>query len=424
MIAHVDVNSAYVSFERVFNPALEGVPVVVLSNNDGMVVAASAEARAIGLDLGRPWFELGPHAQRLGLRAVSSNYELYGDMSRRTMAILDRFTTELEVRSIDEAFLLLPRRSARDVEAMARFGRDIRTTLRRCLRIPVGVGIAPTRTLAKLANMAAKRIDVFDGVCVWPACRPQWRRGLMERLPVSQVWGIGSRLERRLAGLGISTVWDLATADPGMIRRRFNVLVMRTALELRGVACIDREEDRTGRKEQLIVSRSFSERITTRAGIRQVLSIYTQQAAARLMRHQQVAGTLQAFAGTSRRAGQQSHPSVITRLPLPTADPVALMRAARELLPRIQEGVHYARAGIMLMDLTPVGASVPFEMFRSPHEDAGVAELIEQVQQRAGRGTIGLGWGGLRPGPSWQMRRSMLTRRATTRWEELATVKA
>ena len=188
----------------------------------------------------------------------------------------------------------------------------------RCLRIPVGVGIVPTRTLAKLANMAAKKIEVFDGVCVWSACRPQWRQSLMKRLPVSQVWGIASRLERRLAGFGIHTVWDLATADPETIRRRFNVLVMRTALELRGVACIDREEDRTGRKEQLIVSRSFSEKITTRAGIRQALSIYTQQAAARLMRHQQVAGDLHAFAGTSHWSEQRSHPSIIARLPFPT----------------------------------------------------------------------------------------------------------
>lgn len=424
MIAHVDVNSAYVSFERVFNPALEGVPVVVLSNNDGMVVAASKEARAIGLDLGRPWFELRPQAERLGLHAVSSNYELYGDMSRRTMGILDRFTTELEVRSIDEAFLKVSRRIADDAEALERFGRDIRTTLRRCLRIPVGVGIAPTRTLAKLANMAAKKIEVFDGVCVWSACRPQWRQSLMKRLPVSQVWGIASRLERRLAGFGIHTVWDLATADPETIRRRFNVLVMRTALELRGVACIDREEDRTGRKEQLIVSRSFSEKITTRAGIRQALSIYTQQAAARLMRHQQVAGGLHAFAGTSHWSEQRSHPSIIARLPFPTADPVALMRAAEELLPRIQEGVRYARAGIMLVDLIPAGTAVPFEMFRSRHEDTGMAAIIEKVQQKVGRETIGLGWGGFRPGPSWQMRRDMLTRRATTQWDELMTVRA
>jgi DNA polymerase V len=424
MIAHVDVNSAYASFERVFNPQLEGVPLVVLSNNDGMVVAASKEAKAIGLDLGKPWFELRPQAARLGVKAVSSNYEAYGDMSRRTMGILERFTAELDVYSIDEAFLTVSRRTAADVDAMTELGREIRDTLRRQLHIPVCVGIAPTRTLAKLANKTAKKLDVFDGVCVWPACRPDWRQSLMQRLPVSEVWGIASRLERRLAALGIRSIWDLATADPVMIRKAFNVVVMRTALELRGVACIGPEEDRTGKKDQLIVSRSFSEKITTRDGIRQALSIYAQQAATRLMRHQQVAKTVHAFAGTSHWTEQKSYPSVMTKLPFPTADPVELTRAAHVLLPRIEEGARYARAGIMLVDLSPAGAATPLEMFRHPHEDAGIAAIVDQVQKKAGRDILGLGYGGFRPGPSWQMKRAMLTKRATTHWDELITAKA
>lgn len=385
-----------------------------------MIVAASKEAKAMGLDLGKPWFELRPHAEKLGVRAVSSNYELYGDMSRRVMGILERFTHELDVYSIDEAFLTVSRRTAADPAAMTALGRDIRQTLRRQLGVPVCVGIAPTRTLAKLANRAAKKIDAFDGVCVWPATRPQWQENLMRRLPVSEVWGIASRLQRRLAAIGVATVWDLATADPVEIRKALNVVVMRTALELRGVACIGPEEDRTGKKDQLIVSRSFSEKVTTVEGIRQALSIYAQQAATRLMRHRQVAKTLHAFAGTSHWTERKHYPSTIVRLPFPTADPVQLTRAAHALLPGIEDGTRYARAGIMLTDLSPAGAATPLAMFRHPHEDAGIAAVIDQVQKKAGTEALGLGWGGMRPGPAWQMKRGMLTRRATTHWDELA----
>jgi len=397
---------------------------VVLSNNDGMVVAASKEAKALGLDLGKPWFELQPHAKRLNIAAVSSNYELYGDMSRRVMEVLERFTHELDVYSIDEAFLTVDRRTAANVDSMTRLGRDIKDTLQRLLGVPVCVGIASTRTLAKLANRTAKKVPVFDGVCVWPATRPEWRQSLMEALPVSEVWGIASRLERRLSGYGVTSIWDLATADPVQVRKWFNVVVMRTALELRGVACIGPEEDRTGKKDQLIVSRSFSEKVTTRDGIRQALSVYAQQAAARLVRHSQVARRVDAFAGTSHWTEQKHYPSVRVQLPFPTADPVELTRAAHQLLSQIEDGTRYARAGLMLTDLLPAGIHMPLEPFRQPHEDAGIAALVDGVQKKAGKEALGLGYGGFRPGPSWQMKREMLTPRATTHWAELARVRA
>lgn len=393
---------------------------MVLSNNDGMVVAASREAKALGLDLGKPWFELRPHAERLGLTALSSNYELYGSMSQRAMSVLARFTADLEVYSIDEAFLRVSPRVARDPDAMVALGREIRDTMQRLLGLPVCVGIAETRVLAKLANKSAKKIDAFGGVCVWPATRPQWRANLMQRLPVSEIWGIASRLERRLVVMGISSIADLAAADPVQIRKAFNVVVMRIVLELRGIPSISAEEDRTGRKEQLIVSRSFSEKIATRDGMRQVLSIYAQQAATRLVKHHQVAKLLTAFAGTSHYSEQRSFPSVMVKLPAPTADPVELTRAAHQLLPRIEDGTRFARAGIMLTDLRPAGVHQMLEPFRHAHEEAGVAELVEKVQRKAGRELLGLGYGGIRPGPSWQMKRGMLTARATTHWNELA----
>lgn len=396
----------------------------VLSNNDGMIVASSREAKALGLDLGRPWFELKPHAERLQLTALSSNYELYGDMSRRTMEVLARFTPDLEVYSIDEAFLRVSPRIAGDVQALADLGRDIRDTVRRLIGVPVCVGIAETRVLAKLSNRTAKKLPVFDGVCVWPGTRPDWRLSLMKRLPVSEIWGIASRLERRLVAMGITTIADLAAADPVQIRKAFNVVVMRIALELRGIPSIAAEEDRTGKKEQLNVSRSFSEKITTRAGMRQALSVYAQQASARLVKHQQVAKLLTAFAGTSHYSEQRSFPSVLVKLPAPTADPVELTRAAHTLLPLLEDGTRYARAGIMLTDLRPAHVYEPLAPFRHPHEDLGIAELIEKVQRREGRDLLGLGYAGLRPGPAWQMKREMLTPRATTHWDELVTALA
>lgn len=309
---------------------------------------------------------------------------------------------------------------ARDPEAMTALGREIKDTLRRLIGVPVCVGIAETRTQAKLANRAAKKIEAFDGVCVWPATRPEWRQQLMSRLPVSEVWGIASRLERRLVAMGISSIADLAAADPVRIRKAFNVVVMRTALELRGVPSIAAEEDRTGRKEQLIVSRSFSEKVTTRDGMRQALSIYAQQAATRLVRHREVAKLLTAFAGTSHYSEQRSFPSVLVKLPAPTADPVELTRAAHRLLPLIEDGGRYARAGIMLTDLRPAEQAQPLDLFRYAHEESGIAELIDKVQKKEGRDLLGLGYGGMRPGPAWQMKREMLTPRATTHWDELA----
>lgn len=418
-VIHVDINAAYVSMMRVFDPSLEGVPAVALSNNDGMVVAASKEAKALGLDLGRPWFELKPHAERLGIRALSSNYELIADMSRRFHTILERFGPGHELYSVDEGFVQIGPRIANDMDALTALGREMKDTIRQLIGVPVCVGIARTRTQAKLANRAAKKLAVFDGVCVWPATRPEWRHELMSRLPVSEVWGIASRLERRLAGIGIRTIADLAAADPVMIRKAFNVVVMRTALELRGIPCISAEEDRTGKKDQLIVSRSFSEKITTHDGMRQALSIYAQQASTRLVKHNQVAKILTAFAGTSHYTDQVRYPSQIVKLPFPTADPVELTRAAHQLLPQIEEGVRWARAGIVLTDLRPTAVIQPLEIFRHAHEDAGIATIIDEVQKKAGREALGLGWGGMRPGPSWQMHRGMLSKRATTHWNEL-----
>ena len=419
-IAHVDVNCFYASAERAFDPSLEGRPLVVLSNNDGCAVTRSPEAKALGISTGEPWFKLAPRAKEWGLVAKSSNYELYGDISARVMELLGRYSAWLEVYSIDEAFLGVKG----GPEQLLTLGRSMKDAVRRHVGVPVCVGIAPTKTLAKLCNKWAKNNAAFGGVCLWESVPVDVREALMGRLPVDEVWGIAGRLMKRLNVLGIFTVLDLARADPVMIRDKFSVVVMRTVLELRGTPCIPMEEERIGR-DQLIFSRSFATPVTTTAGLREVFSVYGQQASARLSKHGLQAKVLTAFAATSPfRDHEQAYPSVCVSLPMPTADPLLLTKAAHALLPGIRDGLKYAKAGLMLTDLRPTGNQPPLEPFENRHEERGIGPLLEDVSRRFGRGSIGLGYAGIKSGLDWTMKREMRSPRYTTHWDELPLVRA
>lgn len=324
--------------------------------------------------------------------------------------LLGRYSAWLEVYSIDEAFLGVKGEPA---ELLA-LGRSMKTAVRRHVGVPVCAGIAATKTLAKLANKWAKNNPAFGGVCHWDSVPLPEREALMGRLSVEEIWGVATRLTKRLNALGIHTILDLTRADPVAIRDKFSVVVMRTVLELQGTPCIPMEEERIGR-DQLIFSRSFATPVTTRAGLRQVLSVYGQQASARLGNHGLQAKVLTAFAGTSHyNQYEKSYPSVCVALPMPTADPVLLTRAAHALLPTIQEGTKYARAGIMVTDLRPTGNQSPLELFENPREERHIGTLLEDVSRRYGRGSIGLGHAGIKTGLDWTMKRDMLSPRYTT----------
>ncbi|MHA6969368.1 Y-family DNA polymerase (plasmid) [Glutamicibacter bergerei] len=419
-IAHVDVNSFYVSCERAFDPTLEGRPVIVLSNNDGCAVARSAEAKALGIEMGAPWFKLAADADRINLVAKSSNYELYGEMSGRVMKLLGRFSAWVEVYSIDEAFLGV----TGTVDELQVLGEQIKAEVFRLTGLPVCVGIAKSKTLAKMANKTAKHITELGGVCVWDRAPRTTTENLLARLPTVEIWGIGPRLTKRLRGLGIWTAKDLRDADEVRIRDKFSIVQMRTVLELRGIPCIPMEEERVI-KDQLIFSRSFSDPVTDRVGMEQVMGIYAQQASARLHKHQKQAKILSAWAMTSYYNQHQDHqPTITVKLPGPSADPVVLTKAAKQLLPQILVGVKYARAGVVVMDLQPTAMQETFDPFVSAHEAKQIGPLIAQIRAECGVKSIGLGAAGLQRGPAWEMRREMMSPRYTTHWRELMTVKA
>lgn len=420
-IALVDVNSFYVSCERVFDPSLEGRPVVVLSNNDGCVVARSNEAKALGIENGTPWFKLAADADRIGLVAKSSNYELYGDLSERCMRLLSRYGSAQEIYSIDESFLTL----SGTPEEQHRTAREIKRVVARNTGLPVCVGVAPTKTLAKFMNRIAKQNAHLGGVCTYDTMPPGDTENIMSRVPVTGIWGIAGRLGKRLNGIGIFTVADLKASDPVAMRKKFSVVLQRTILELNGIPCIPLETERAS-KEQMIFSRSFATPVTTAARMREVMSLYAQQAAIRLAKDEQQAAIMTCFAGTSHfNEKASSFPSATVKLPGPTADPVILTKAAVAALDgQVYDGVPYARAGVMLTGLSPAGAQPQLPSFATAHEEKNIGALLGKVMDRYGTAAIGLGRAGMTVAPDWQMKRERMSPRYTTEWDDLPVVRA
>lgn len=271
-IALVDCNNFYVSCERMFNPRLEGKPVVVLSNNDGVAVARSNEVKALGIKMGEPWFKMEKIARQHGIVALSSNYSLYGDLSARVMSILSTFSPRQEIYSIDECFLDL---DGFDPYSLTAYGQTIRQAVKRNVGIPVCVGIADTKTLAKLANHCAKKgLAGSDGVCDFGQLDEQQRQTLFASLPVGEIWGVGRRITERLVAMNITTVEDLRAASLEMIRSQFSVVLVRTVNELNGIPCIELEDAGTPR-QQIMVSRSFGATITGLEDLAESVAYFT-----------------------------------------------------------------------------------------------------------------------------------------------------
>lgn len=417
MIALVDVNNFYVSCQRVFEPKLEGKPVVVLSNNDGCAVARSNEVKALGIGMAKPWYQMKELAQQHGIIAYSSNYALYADMSNRVMSILSRYSPHQEIYSIDECFLGLDgiRRDHTEL------GQEIRKTVLQWTGLPVCVGIGPTKTLAKFCNHLAKKRSQFGGVCEWAKLSPEMQQHVMQEVHIDEVWGVGRKLSLRLNQEGINSVADLARADPETIRTRYSVVLQRTVLELRGQPCIELE-DTTPDKQQILCSRSFGQPIYAEHELSEAVSTYVARAAEKLRRQQSAAGALAVFIRTNpfRERDPQYSKHVMVPLSQPSDDTLQLTKAAMWVLQRIyRPGFAYAKAGVMLLELQPNTAIQGHLFLQSadPLKRANLNDTMDQINRQWGRGTIRLASSGFNHG--WKMKQNSLSPSWTTRWEDL-----
>ena len=420
MFALCDVNSFYASCETVFRPDLSGRPVVVLSNNDGCVIACSAEAKQLGVKMGAPYFKQKDLFRLYGVVCFSSNYELYADMSSRVMSILEELSPRVEIYSIDEAFCDLT--GVRNCRDLTDFGREIRATILQKTHLTVGIGIAQTKTLAKLANHAAKKWQQQTGGVVDLSNRERQRK-LMAALPVDEVWGVGRRIGKKLDAMGIKSVLDLADTPTDVIRKHFSVGLERTARELRGEPCLGFEEFAPV-KQQIICSRSFGERLTDYNAMREAICAYAARAAEKLRGEHQYCQFISTFIKTSPFApnepyyGNSASINVLT----PTQDSRDIINAATGgLLVIWREGLIYQKAGVMLGDFFSSGVA-QLNLFDDNAPRPHSAELMTVVDRlnKKGRGTLWFAGQGIEQ--QWQMKREMLSPRYTTRFTDLLRV--
>lgn len=421
--ALVDVNNFYVSCERVFKPSLENTPVVVLSNNDGCAVARSNEVKSLGVKMGMPWFKMKDLARQHGIQAYSSNYALYGDMSNRVTSILRDYSPDLEVYSIDESFLRIET-VAHLYGGAIPMGQQMRHRIKQWTGLPVCVGVGPTKTLAKFANHLAKKNDVFNGVCDLHAMTRPERLEWMWGVEVGEVWGVGSRIRKRLAGMGIDTVLDLRNASPKQMRAQFGVVMERTCNELRGISCLELE-DVMPPKQQIMSSRSFGAPVETIEELRESVASYLASAAEKLRRQNSVAGAVYVFVLTNRFKEDEPQYNAGITVPMgdATDDTLVLTSAAlRGLAAIFRPGFRYKKAGVMLTLLSDKGARQA-TLFDDPVARARSEKLMEAmdaINREFGRGTLRSGASGVVQ--RWAMRTENRSPRYTTRWDELPVV--
>jgi DNA polymerase V len=420
VFALVDCNNFYASCEKLFRPDLKDTPVVVLSNNDGCVVARSREAKSLGIKMGVPAFQIKAEMQRHGILAFSSNYALYADLSSRVMRTLEEMAPRVEVYSIDEAFLDLT--GIESAISLVEFGQQVRARIGHWIGITVCVGIAPTKTLAKLANHAAKKYPATQGVV--DLTNPDRQRRLLALVPVDDVWGVGRRLSKRLNALGITTALDLANASPRAIRDQFSVVLERTVRELNGESCIELEEI-PPTKKQIVCSRSFGEKVTQFELLREAVCEYATRATEKLRKEQQQAKVMTVFILTSpfKDNEPQYSSSASGELLIPSCDTRDFIELANHLLKRIwKDGFRYAKAGVMLSDFYDPGMFQPglFDDVSTRSNSQQLMSVLDTINQ-SGAGKVFFAGQGTKK--DWSMKRELLSPAYTTRWDQLPRVK-
>ena len=423
LVALVDVNNFFVSCERAFDPRLQGKPLVVLSSNDGCAVARSNEVKALGIKMGTPWFQMQNVAHRHGIVARSSNFALYGDMSDRAVAVLREFSPEVEVYSIDESFVGIDGFD-KIWATPAVMGQAMRQRLLQWTGLPACVGIATSKTLAKLANHIAKTQPCFSGVCDFAVMREHDLEKLLANVDVGEVWGIGSKTAESLRQLRIETVSELRQAPVMQLRARFGVVMERIVSELRGIPCLGLEEMETPR-QQIIALRSFGTPVLALAEIGAAVSTFVARACERLRQQESLCGAVHVHAATSRFIEPHYANGVTVPLPEPTDDTRALTGAALSGLQRIfRAGYGYKKAGVTLMDLS-VSSCRQHNLFDEVNRGAQSAQVmaaLDAVNAIYGRDTLRLASAGTQP--CWAPRLANCSPRYTTDWNGLPTVYA
>jgi DNA polymerase V len=419
VFALVDCNNFYVSCERVFDPSLEHRPVVVLSNNDGCVVARSNEAKALGIQMGTPFFKCRDLIRKNSGKVFSSNYSLYADMSQRVMRTLEQFTPDFEIYSIDEAFLEF---RAEDLFSLEQLGRRIKNTIRQHTGIPISIGIGQTKTLAKIANKIAKQsasgtFDITD--------HPDTDI-LLESIPCNDVWGVGMQYEKLLKLNGILTARNLKYADDAWLRKKMTVMGLRTVWELRGISCIPLEMA-TLSKKGICSSRSFGKPVETLNELAEALADYTAIAAEKLRKQRSVAPILQVYLSTNRFKPEPQYSAHITyKLPEATAYTPELVRYATACLGKIyRPGYQYKKVSIFFAGIQPQKYLQPnlFPVTRNTFaQKSRFMNAVDSINGRWGSNTAQFAAAGIKK--SWRMRRQYTSQHYTTRWSDLPVVKA
>lgn len=421
MFGLIDANSFYTGCEKAFQPSLRNAPVCVLSNNDGCVIARSKEAKKY-IKMGEPWFKIKNQHYPEKIHFFSSNYALYHSLSQRFMFCIEEMVPKLEVYSVDEGFCDC--RGMDMVMPYEDFGRMIRAHVLQCTGLTVGCGLGPTKTLAKSAQWATKEWPQFRGVLALTPGNPKRTETLLSQQPVGELWGVGSRLAKRLELFNVKTALDLARTSPSFIRKNFGVTLERTVRELNGESCIEME-DAPPPKQQIVVSRSFGERITTYDAMRQSICTYAERVGEKLREDRQFCHHVSVFIRTSPfDTGQPGYGNTaFVKLRVGTQDTRDIIEAAVKSLDTIwQPGYRYAKAGIMLSELRPDGVAQLnlFDEKAPRHGSEALMNLMDKMN-RSGRYNIGFAGKGIEP--EWRMKRDMLSKAWTTNWKEIPVAK-
>lgn len=431
MYALVDGNNFYVSCERVFRPSLNGRPVIVLSNNDGCAIARSNEAKALGIKMGAPWYQIRHLEETEGLVALSANFTLYGDMSDRMMSLSAGLGPSQEIYSIDESFIGLQGVRGN----LTKRSQAIRDRINQWVGIPCGVGLGQTKTLAKLANYIAKTAERKPGsyptelaqVCNLAALPAQDLDDVLRATLVEEVWGVGRKIAAQLHEGGVHTVLDLARLDPATVRRRWSVVLERTVRELQGMQCIDLD-DAPAAKKEIACTRSFGQAVSELPPLVEAVSEFASRAAEKLRKQGSLASQLLVFAYTSPfRPGPRFNKSVVVPLRRPTADTGKLVWAATTGMRRMyQPGYKMAKAGVMLLDLVP-GSVLQGELDLEEEDQRDRTKLmltLDTLNGRYGKGTVhSASTGGTNEGKSWGMKQERRTHYPTC-WEDMPVTRA